>query len=90
MTSIEWRRREDLQAAAATLLENAHMKIMLDIMRVENTMTVPLPRLGTTDSDKAMAYGVEVGYQHALRKLALFAQPIKEQPFIESTFKPVT
>ena len=88
MTSIEWRKREDLQSAAAQVLENPHLKSMLDIMRNESPIQSPMPRLGSTDSDKAMAYGTEVGYQLALKRLQMFAVPFTEPQPIVSTFKP--
>lgn len=87
MTSSEWRKRDDLLSSAAGILANPHMTVMVDILKSESPINVPLPMIGSSDSDKTMAYGMELGYQHCLKKLKAFALPIKEQEQVHSTFK---
>lgn len=85
-SSQQWRSDPILVEAAARALSSDPLVEMLGIMQAEAPLRIaPLPA-GASETDVIRAYGVESGYQFALRRLLSLAEPIAQPQDTEPTF----
>lgn len=86
MTSQEWRRDEAHVSAAKGLLKDEVLSHMLEIVRSESPSRFPLPRIGSSADDKALALGQEYGFQACLELLESLGESVPEEIDLQPTF----
>ena len=84
-TSVQWRSDPAAVEAATRVLREDPMKEILAILHQESPMRLVMVPGGASQTDVILAYGVEAGYQAALRRLESLAEPLSTRE-IEPTF----
>lgn len=86
-SSVSFRRDPATQSKALELLSSPVGHLMLSIVRNESPMRTGAVAGNATEIQIARAYGVQEGYEEALKSLAALAEPVPDNKPIEETFE---
>lgn len=81
-----FRRDKDRVAFMRHLLSDPNFSEVLAIVRSQSPVSYPINRVGTDQSDKAMALGAIYGYAQAIATLEFLGTDAEEEAPLVSTF----
>lgn len=87
MNLNRWRQDQGLTSQAAKVLDSKTGRAMVECLKDSLPTNQPLPMLGSSPTDAAIAYGTELGFRQCIATLEAMKEPAESFEEVEATFE---